>query len=47
MLLGILEQDIAHNVYVARGRDERGEGELTFTRIFVWPRNSVVGAKAA
>ena len=44
------EEDIAHNVYMARGRNEKGEEEeeerLLHTRIFVWARNNVVGAKA-
>ena len=38
---------MAHNVYVARGREAGGEGEqLDHVRIFVWARNNVVGAKA-
>jgi len=41
------ERDVAHNVYVARGREAGGEGEqLDHVRIFVWARNNVVGAKA-
>jgi hypothetical protein len=46
----VSERDIAHNVYVCRGRGEEGEGEegegvFHYTRIFVWARNNVVGAK--
>jgi hypothetical protein len=41
----VSERDIAHNVYVCRGRGEEGEGEFNYTRIFVWARNNVVGAK--
>lgn len=40
-----LRNNIAHNVYISRGQDPERKENCECIRIFVWARESVVGAK--